>query len=50
MEKVIVFIKDKVAVITGGGSGLGLATAKRFVKAGAKVVIADIIDCTRDCR
>ena len=39
-------LKNKVAVITGGGSGLGLATAKRFVKAGAKVVIADITDCT----
>lgn len=32
---------DKVAVITGGGSGIGLATAKRFVKAGARVVIAN---------
>jgi len=39
-------LKNKVAVITGGGSGLGLATVKRFVKAGAKVVIADIADCT----
>ena len=39
-------LKNKVAVITGGGSGLGLATVKRFVNAGAKVVIADITDCT----
>ncbi len=38
-------LNNKVAVITGGGSGLGLATVKRFVKAGAKVVIADIADC-----
>ncbi|MBX3411536.1 MAG: 3-hydroxyacyl-CoA dehydrogenase [Pirellulales bacterium] len=29
-------------IITGGGSGLGAATARRFVKAGGKVVIADM--------
>jgi len=34
-------LQGKVAVITGGGSGIGLATAKRFVKAGATVVIAN---------
>jgi 3alpha(or 20beta)-hydroxysteroid dehydrogenase len=34
-------IRDKVAVITGGGSGIGLATAKRFVAAGAKVLITN---------
>lgn len=39
-------LKDKIAVITGGGSGLGLATVKRFIDAGAKVVLADINDCT----
>lgn len=35
-------LKGKVAVVTGAGSGLGLATANRFMKAGAKVVMADI--------
>ena len=33
-------LKDNVAVITGGTSGIGLKTAERFIAAGAKVVIA----------
>ncbi len=34
-------LKDRVAIITGGASGLGRETARYFVKDGAKVVIAD---------
>jgi NAD(P)-dependent dehydrogenase (short-subunit alcohol dehydrogenase family) len=34
--------EGKVAVITGGASGLGLAMAHRFADAGANIVIADI--------
>jgi 3alpha(or 20beta)-hydroxysteroid dehydrogenase len=37
-------LKGKVAVITGGASGIGKASALRFSKAGAKVVLADIQD------
>jgi NAD(P)-dependent dehydrogenase (short-subunit alcohol dehydrogenase family) len=37
-------LKDKVALITGGASGLGEATARRFRQEGAWVMIADIDD------
>lgn len=37
-------LKGKNAVVTGAGSGLGYATAKRFREAGAHVVMADISD------
>ncbi|MBA55238.1 MAG: oxidoreductase [Pseudomonadales bacterium] len=35
-------LTKKVAIVTGGASGLGLAIATRFVAEGSKVVIADI--------
>ena len=34
-------LQQQVAVITGGASGMGLATVMAFLAAGAKVVIAD---------
>ena len=35
-------IKDRVFLISGGGSGLGAATARRLAASGARVVIADL--------
>lgn len=37
-------LEGKVAIVTGGAMGLGEACARIFIKAGAKVVIADIND------
>ena len=33
---------DKVALVTGGASGIGAATARRLVSEGAQVMVADI--------
>jgi NAD(P)-dependent dehydrogenase (short-subunit alcohol dehydrogenase family) len=35
-------LENQVALVTGAGSGMGLATAKAFAEAGAAVVLADI--------
>ncbi len=38
-------LQSKIAVVTGGGSGIGAAICRRFVEEGANVVLAD---CRRD--
>jgi NAD(P)-dependent dehydrogenase (short-subunit alcohol dehydrogenase family) len=35
-------LQDKIAIVTGGGGGIGSAVARRMVSEGAKVAIADI--------
>jgi NAD(P)-dependent dehydrogenase (short-subunit alcohol dehydrogenase family) len=35
-------LKDKIALVTGAGAGIGRATAIRFAEEGAKVVVSDI--------
>ncbi|HEX9958460.1 MAG TPA: SDR family NAD(P)-dependent oxidoreductase, partial [Fibrella sp.] len=34
--------QDKVVIVTGGASGIGLAVAKRFASEGARLVLADM--------
>jgi NAD(P)-dependent dehydrogenase (short-subunit alcohol dehydrogenase family) len=40
-EEFCLSFENKVALVTGAGSGMGLATAKAFAEAGASVVLAD---------
>ncbi|MQA80025.1 MAG: 3-oxoacyl-ACP reductase [Streptosporangiales bacterium] len=37
-------LEGRVAVVTGGASGIGLATVERLASEGAKVVVADVAD------
>lgn len=39
-------LEGKLVVVTGGGRGIGLATAHRFVEQGAQVVVLDL--CSGD--
>lgn len=37
-------LEGKVAIITGAASGMGAATARRFAREGARVVVADVLE------
>ena len=37
-------LQDRTAIVTGGGSGIGLATVRRFAEEGARVVVVDVSD------
>lgn len=43
-------LSNKVAVITGAKSGIGLATAGRFAAEGAGVVLVDVLDASAEAR
>lgn len=38
-------LNNKIAIVTGAASGIGNATARRLQKAGATVIVADIMNC-----
>ena len=41
-------LKDKIAIITGAGSGIGRATAELFAKEGATLILADVTEAVEE--
>ncbi|MGN0982682.1 MAG: SDR family NAD(P)-dependent oxidoreductase [Candidatus Limivicinus sp.] len=41
-------LKDKVCIVTGGNSGIGMKTAQVFAGEGAKLVLTDVSDSNKD--
>jgi len=46
MENGMNLLKDKICIVTGGGRGIGRATAEKFIDEGAVVIIADFDEST----
>jgi len=42
-EEFVLSFENKIALVTGVGSGMGLATAKAFAEAGASVALVDLL-------
>src|ERR1041384_3582878 len=43
-------LRDKVAIITGAASGIGSATARRFVAEAATVVLSDVVEVSHPAK
>src|SRR5499427_3530815 len=41
-------LRNKIALITGGANGIGLATTERFAREGAKIILWDVSDKGND--
>ena len=46
MSETLFSLKNKLAIVTGGGTGLGFGITKAFVEAGAKVIITGRTEVT----
>ncbi len=44
------FLKDKIAIVTGGASGIGLAVCREFLRLGARIAILDMDQNSLDAR
>lgn len=50
VKRMVLALENKIAVVTGGASGIGRATAVRFAREGAHVVLGDVQDAGETVR